>query len=346
MSSGSYAFEAVVDGRPSWDFPRSASMTQVMVSVGGERGWSPQECLVGSGISPTELDHGDLVIDATQELHVVRNLVRLSGDQPGLGACVGTRLTLGMLGIWGMAMVTAATSREMVDVSHRYGRLSWLFLRPRKEGAAGSLRVVYDDNDVPADVRPFLIERDMASSLSIVPAMFGPLPVRATSTLTGERGTALATAMRGWDIELDNSVNSILVAPEQIDAPLPNADRYALDTCERYCQDLADQRSSRITTIMRSLLRGRAERMPSLAEIAVERHVDQRTLRRQLASEGTSYRLLVDEVRLQCAVEWLAWEGLTVEQVATLLSFSDARSFTKAFQRWTGKTPSAIRRSG
>jgi AraC-like DNA-binding protein len=47
-------------------------------------------------------------------------------------------------------------------------------------------------------------------------------------------------------------------------------------------------------------------------------------------------RGLLDEVRHSIARTALAEPGISVNEVAYLLGFSDASAFTKAFKRWTG----------
>jgi len=69
-----------------------------------------------------------------------------------------------------------------------------------------------------------------------------------------------------------------------------------------------------------------------------------RTLRRQLAAEGTSYRELRNDVGKALAIELLEVVGLSVTEVARRLGYSDAAAFSHAFHRWTGRAASDFRR--
>ena len=71
--------------------------------------------------------------------------------------------------------------------------------------------------------------------------------------------------------------------------------------------------------------------------------LSERTLRRRLDDEGTSFRERLDHVRRARALELLAHAD--VEVVARTLGFVDARSFQRAFRRWTNMPPVAYRRS-
>jgi AraC-like DNA-binding protein len=82
----------------------------------------------------------------------------------------------------------------------------------------------------------------------------------------------------------------------------------------------------------------------SLEDIAQQIGVSPRTLKRRLADGGTSYSELLDEQRQERALLLLRDESLSREQIAERLGYSDAANFTRAFRRWTGKTPGMVRR--
>ena len=78
----------------------------------------------------------------------------------------------------------------------------------------------------------------------------------------------------------------------------------------------------------------------SVAAIADAMKTSRRTLTRRLATEGTTYQALLDEVRTAIATRELA-AGSSVQRIAERLGFADTSSFTRAFRRWTGHAPSA-----
>ncbi len=66
------------------------------------------------------------------------------------------------------------------------------------------------------------------------------------------------------------------------------------------------------------------------------------TMRRRLASEGTSFRSLRADA-LNARARRLLARGEPVDQVADKLGFSDLRSFSRAFVGWNSLTPTAFR---
>jgi AraC-like DNA-binding protein len=127
------------------------------------------------------------------------------------------------------------------------------------------------------------------------------------------------------------------------DEPLPQADPHTLELCMAQC-DVLMQRNERrrgITAVVRSKLFRNSGGIPSLPEVAAELDVHPRTLRRQLAEEGTSFRALLNEARSTLAVDLLRNVGLTVEEVSKRLGYTDTSTFCHAFKRWHGVPPSA-----
>jgi AraC-like DNA-binding protein len=70
-----------------------------------------------------------------------------------------------------------------------------------------------------------------------------------------------------------------------------------------------------------------------------------RTLRRQLADEGTTLRAVFDGVRLEAAVERLRDPHVSIAELAIELGFSDQTALTRAFRRWTGRSAAAFLRA-
>jgi AraC-like DNA-binding protein len=72
-------------------------------------------------------------------------------------------------------------------------------------------------------------------------------------------------------------------------------------------------------------------------------HMSRATLTRKLALEGTSLSEVLDALRRELALEYVRDPSLSMEELARRLAFSDARALRRAFVRWTGTTPSALR---
>ncbi|MHA6614785.1 helix-turn-helix domain-containing protein [Photobacterium damselae] len=67
-----------------------------------------------------------------------------------------------------------------------------------------------------------------------------------------------------------------------------------------------------------------------------------RTLNRRLAEAETSYRSILQEYRLEKALNLLNNDKINMAEIAFRLGFSDLSTFSRAFKRWTGECPSKL----
>jgi AraC-like DNA-binding protein len=74
--------------------------------------------------------------------------------------------------------------------------------------------------------------------------------------------------------------------------------------------------------------------------------MSERALARKLSDEGLKFTEILQQLRRDLAVRYLDDRKLHVSKIAWLLGFHEVSSFTHAFQRWTGKTPSQMRTAG
>ncbi|MDB5988486.1 MAG: AraC family transcriptional regulator [Nevskia sp.] len=69
-----------------------------------------------------------------------------------------------------------------------------------------------------------------------------------------------------------------------------------------------------------------------------------RALQRRLQDVGQNYADVQSQARFRLAGEWLQQGSLDLESISERLGFSDRRSFTRAFTRWSGQSPSSFRK--
>jgi AraC-like DNA-binding protein len=79
---------------------------------------------------------------------------------------------------------------------------------------------------------------------------------------------------------------------------------------------------------------------PSQEDVADILNVSARTLQRKLGDSGTTFKEILDESRHEMALAYLSSPQHSVNEITYLLGFSCTSSFTRAFRRWTGQSPS------
>jgi len=95
---------------------------------------------------------------------------------------------------------------------------------------------------------------------------------------------------------------------------------------------------------LRQLLRKTlATQKTSLALVARQLGVHERTLNRRLRAEGTTFQREFEAVRYATAQQLLGETEMSLAQVAAALEYADASAFSRAFKRWAGVTPAQWR---
>jgi AraC-like DNA-binding protein len=82
----------------------------------------------------------------------------------------------------------------------------------------------------------------------------------------------------------------------------------------------------------------------SIDRIAEDLKLSKRTLQRRLQNQNANFAQIRDAVRFHFAIKYLIDEHMSVDAVSKALDFSDRTSFTNAFKRWTGLSPSVFRK--
>jgi AraC-like DNA-binding protein len=79
--------------------------------------------------------------------------------------------------------------------------------------------------------------------------------------------------------------------------------------------------------------------IPSLEEIAANFNTSPRSLQRKLQEEGVSYQQLAASYRKNMALYYLESGIYPIKEISYMLGYNELSSFSKAFKKWTGKTP-------
>lgn len=327
---------------PAPDSPRPAMGTLLLVRLGAERGLAPEALLAGSGLDLAALEAAGHESTAAAELEVIRNLAAAAGPGATWGLDAGLRYHLTTFGIWGFALVSASTVQEAVDVGLRFIELTSALTAPYADlDDAGDLRMVFHEPAEPDDVARFIVQRDLTAVQVILEEVLGR--GARFKHVTFRHQPPLGVTQRYAEVfglvpEFGAAANTLVFDPAILAAPLPQADEHTSTLAQTQCRELLDRRRLRagLAGQVRDLILARLRHPPSVLEVATALNLSERTLRRRLAAEETSLRVLTDEVRAGLAAELLVSRSLTVAEIADRLGYAEVSSFSQAFRRWHG----------
>jgi AraC-like DNA-binding protein len=326
--------------------------TRVLCEVANERGVPTSEVLAGTAIDPADLNKPDAMVSALDEIMAVRRLLARLPADAGLGVDVGSRFTLTHFGLFGFAVMSCGTLRELFSIAMRYLALTMMHIDLTLFETADDCVIELDAGQLPADVQGFFIERDIAGIITTTISFALPVAEKYAEQVSAELAVdeellrPLLELVPVHDVSFGRAHNRLHFPRAMFDEPLPQADRHTLEMCMAQC-DVLMQNSERrrgITALVRTKLFRGSGVFPTLPDVADELDIHPRTLRRRLAEEGTSFRALLNEARSTVAVDLLRNVGLTVEEVSTRLGYTEVSTFSHAFKRWYGVAPSAYPR--
>lgn len=150
------------------------------------------------------------------------------------------------------------------------------------------------------------------------------------------------------DVAFESERNELLVSREHWDLPNPRNDSALSTVLERHARDLVARLPARCAPLDRihaALLESLRAGDTSIERTAARLHVSPRSLQRQLAAAGSSYKAALDRMRREMARTLLSVSERSLLEITYLLGYSDPSAFNRAFRRWTGTTPLEYRLS-
>ena len=140
--------------------------------------------------------------------------------------------------------------------------------------------------------------------------------------------------------------SALVLDAASLAVPVVNADARLLDLLRRYADELLARRARKDDLVARAerwILENLHTGQVGVAQLARGLGMSDRTLARRLAEDGLKPAGLVEELRQQLANKYLAERAFPLGRITYLLGYSDLSAFTRAFRRWTGRTPSKWR---
>lgn len=135
--------------------------------------------------------------------------------------------------------------------------------------------------------------------------------------------------------------NELCLETKLLQQPLLQSNDGLVTVLDRYATELLaklPQTSTIVNQVQRELQLHLQSGEPKLNAIAQALQLSPRTLQRQLQEAGTSYQVLLDEVRRELAITYVQQQSISASDLAFLLGFSETSAFHRAFKRWIGRT--------
>lgn len=324
------------------------SVVAGLVMFALSRGLTMQEILAATGLEAAQLADPDGWIPLDNAIRVWELMDRRFPDQPlGLEAAALARGS-----IWGAVnrgFAFAPTVGDAVRIAVRYvGLIS--------SGSRAQILSVDEGMAYQLEVPPRLRAMGHAVDLSLVHFLTSLCPGAERSRILrvdlehAPRGPIAAyEAAYRVPLRFEQPASRVLIAHADWDAPRPAGDPALLASMrvllEASLAELGLGREADLAPMHRAITECAARGEYAVPRVARAMNVSLRALHRLARTHDLRIGALLERTREANARRFLADRSLTVEEVAFLLGYSEERAFTRAFKRWTGRTP-AQHRSG
>lgn len=324
---------------------RPALGLQLLCQTLDELGLDAEPACIETGLSRHLLETPGQLISKEQESRFIEATIRCSGRED-LAFRVGLRYHYGVFGVWGLALATSANLLQALQVAQEFIELTHSFAALTFSHRAGLAEIRMEQDYPPGPVQAFVVERDLMITLMLASEIAGRrLPVDSVQVALPEPAHAKQLArMLASPVSWEAEFSAAYIRMDELEQSLPQANPITWSACVRQCRELvAMQRGPRSLesqvrdAIARTQFRG-------IAAVSDRLRLSERSLRRRLQDEGTSFRQIQQDLRRELAAQYLADASLSLEYIAERLGYSEPANFCHAFRGWSGETPGQARR--
>ena len=323
-----------------------AALTRLL----GAEGITADAVLAGTGLRAAELDDVACPTSLAQYLTACQNALGLSSNA-SLPFLLGRGLHLPDHGMYGLMLLSCGSVSDYFRLAEKYQGLTVCALSVEAQASdGGALWVVHDDGarELPDALRVFLVEQQFAQLVTQLHDLLGPAcgpalacfahPAPANRSAYSEH--LQCPCVFGWHRNELRFDKALLSRRPRLANPFTAA---ALQSaCDGQLAEMGA--SIDFAGMVHRALRLLPDPGAGMKAVAGALKMTDRTLRRRLAGEGTSFATIADQVRYSLATQHLRRPEASVEQIAAMTGFSDSANFRRAFLRWTGMTPTQFRR--
>jgi len=309
-------------------------------------GISSQQIYEGTELDFRKIKQEFIHIDSEDEFRISRNILKYSND-PLIGLKVGSRIQIESLGILGFATLSAATRKDALDIFSEYNELIGSRFNFLQKSSDDILAIdFYPYSELPDDLLAHYSNIQMAALAFSEGKRSDNLKYLKEVRFMHDQSSLKAAYENFFNcpVSFGHERNSILFDRAYGDKPMPRSDVETSRLCQEECRRAIASMNNRrpLHQKVRDVILQTPGEFPGIIEISQQLNIPERTLRRKLSKEGTSYQELLASIRFQLAKEYLKTE-LPIEKIANLVGYGEAANFSHAFKRWAGISPRLFR---
>lgn len=325
----------------------SAVSARLLVQHMAAQGIAKSSLLAGSAFTdPDQFERNCELIHATDYCMIIRNALALT-DKPFLGLTRAKQVFLSDFDAYGYAIMSSENLGAAATMGMEFWMLSGSLLEIKTHTENDTAVFEFTPRTLMDDVLPYVAEESMSVIYQLCHFLVGDKFAANEVSFSYPEPAYTADYQSVFDCPLrfNAESNAIRVPVAVLDEPLIMSSPQVAALCKSQCDALMKKLSVHdafVESIRRFLIDAKPN-FPTIDAMADRLHISARTLRRRLKARDTSYRELMDEIRLELAQQYLRDTHLSIDQIAPLVGFEETTSFRKAYKNWTGISASQYR---
>ncbi len=300
-----------------------------------------------AGLTIDQIHDPEQRISARSQIAFLETIAEELNDD-FLGLTLAKEFDCRDLGLLYYVMASSDTLGDALRRAARYSRITneALVLRYR-EARDPALRLAYSGVQRHADRHQmeFCIVAVVRMSRLLTDRRL--IPQHVSMIHIRSKGTSEFARFLGKDIEFGSDVDEIIFPAGSAEWPLFDADRRLNKILLKVCEESLNARKSNTSAFRISVENIISPLLPhghARAEVVAKKlGVSERTLARRLAEEGVTFIEILQQLKASLALRYLQEGGMSISEIAWLLGFEEASSFSHACRRWLGKSPRQLR---
>ena len=323
-----------------------SSIVALIAQTLKNQGHDPAPLLSQAGINPEDSYDVNARIPTTRMMKLWRLSIAATGD-PAFGLTAARQFQPAVLHGLGFAWLASDTLHDALGRLVKYSHLINALPDFRLDDGEDTVDLVVTVPDLGDNFSHAATDAGLAIFLRMCQITAGThiMPVRVTMQRPEPVDKAPYEAIFGSDIEYSADAHRLSFDAPLANAPLSTAqpelarlnDQTVIDYLARY------EHSNIAMQVRAKIIEGLPDGRPNPEGIAQTLNTSLRSLQRRLRDEDTSFKSLLSETQQELALQYMRDTSRSIGEITYLLGFSEPSNFTRAFKRWTGKSPGEFR---
>jgi AraC-like DNA-binding protein len=301
--------------------------------------------LIEVGIDPSIISENNARIPADQAFEFFQ---RISDkiSKPNVALEAGKFWHPTQMGALGYAWMTSSTLRSAFERLVRYARSVLGFVNITIEESETDLSLIFDfhnESYAPA----FRLDGNRSIILAMIQHNAGSdfHPQSVSFSHPEPEDTSAFYALFQCPVIFNADVDSLTISLEDADKPRACSNKQLAQLHDQLLIEYVAKldKNNIVERVKLAIINELGTGHFSDKTIAESLLISQRTLQRRLEEHNTTFKILVNEVRQDLADTYLNDSSLSLTEISFMLGFSEMSSFSRAFKRWSGQSPSHYR---